>query len=175
MTLGYMGMPADFKYKSVYLKGKPVHRELDPFSLKHPAMDRGKRAKIFSPYDALKGFSDAVAAKDVLYISKPELTDEEKTEINEKLVILSSLTRNGRMARENHIAVTVEYFSPCTDRNSSAYGVKGQRVSLKGICRRVDSTLSRSITIDQATVRFDDILAIRVDGIPDNKQEMDAL
>ena len=53
--------------------------------------------------------------------------------------------------------------------------MKGQRVSLKGICRRVDSTLSRSITIDQATVRFDDILAIRVDGIPDNKQEMDAL
>ncbi len=175
MTLGYMGMPADFKYKSVYLKGKPVHGELDPFSLKHPTMDRSKRAKIFSPFDALKGFSDAVAAKDILYINKPELTDEEKTEINKKLVILSSLTRNSRMARENHIEITVEYFSPCTDRNSPAYGVKGQRVSLKGICRRVDSTLSRSITVDQATVRFDDILAITADGIPDNKQEMDAL
>ena len=175
MTLGYIGMPADFKYKSVYLKGKPVHGELDPFSLKHPTMDRGKRAKIFSPYDALKGFSDAVAAKDILYISKPELTDEEKTEINKKLVILSSLTCNSRMARKNHIAVTVEYFSPCTDRNNSAYGVKGQRVSLKGICRRVDSTLNRSITVDQATVRFDDILAITADCIPDNNQEMDAL
>ena len=174
MTVGYMRMPADFKYKEVYLKGKPVHRELDPFSLKHPAMDRGKRAKIFSPYDALKGFSDAVAAKDILYISRPELTDEEKTEINEDLVILSSLTRNSKMARKNHVSVTVEYFLPCADRNNSAYGLKGQRVSVTGICVHVDAVVSRSIMVDQTTVSFDDILSIKADGVFDKGWGLDA-
>lgn len=46
-----------FRYQSVYDKGKPVHNPTDSFSLKHPSMDLRKRAKIFNPFDALKGFS----------------------------------------------------------------------------------------------------------------------
>ena len=37
---------------------QPKHDKTDSFSIKHPAMDLGRRAKIFSPFDALKGFSD---------------------------------------------------------------------------------------------------------------------
>ena len=47
-----------FRYKHVYEKGKPVHNKTDSFTLKHPPMDLGRRAKIFSPFDALKGFSE---------------------------------------------------------------------------------------------------------------------
>ena len=36
----------------------------DSFRLRHPSMDPGKRAKIFAPFDALAGFSDALAAVD---------------------------------------------------------------------------------------------------------------
>ncbi|MCR4903153.1 MAG: hypothetical protein K6A23_09855 [Butyrivibrio sp.] len=46
------------KYRDVYMRGKPKHDKDDIFSIKHPAMDLGKRAKIFSPFDALKGFDD---------------------------------------------------------------------------------------------------------------------
>lgn len=54
-----------FKYKDTYEAGRPVHERFDSFSLKHPAMDLGKRAKIFSPFDALKGFKDAIDAVDL--------------------------------------------------------------------------------------------------------------
>ncbi len=54
-------MPPTFKYKDVFLKGKPQHDSTDSFSIKHPAMDPGRRAKIFCPFDALKGFSNELA------------------------------------------------------------------------------------------------------------------
>ena len=54
-------LPPTFRYKSVFEKGKPKHEPNDTFSIKHPAMDLSRRAKIFSPFDALKGFSDELA------------------------------------------------------------------------------------------------------------------
>lgn len=62
--IGVMAMPADFRYREVFLKGQPQHSRYDPFRLRHPAMDLGRRAKIFAPFDALRGFSDALAAVD---------------------------------------------------------------------------------------------------------------
>lgn len=59
-ALGAVPMPPDFKYKTAFLKGRPQHRPPDPFRLKHPAMDPGHRAKLFSPFDALDGFSDLI-------------------------------------------------------------------------------------------------------------------
>ena len=55
------GALSSFRYRDVYEKGKPVHEKNDSFSVKHPPMDVSKRAKIFSPFDALKGFSDELA------------------------------------------------------------------------------------------------------------------
>ena len=50
MQVGYMVMPAGFRYRDVALKGKPE------IPAKHPSMDTGRRAKIFAPFAALKGF-----------------------------------------------------------------------------------------------------------------------
>ena len=55
---GDSNFPSSFKYKSVLEKGKPVHDKYDSFSIRHPAMDLSRRAKIFSPFDALKGFNE---------------------------------------------------------------------------------------------------------------------
>ena len=63
-AIGVMPMPAGFKYRDVFLKGKPRHDHYDSFRLRHPSMDPGKRAKIFAPFDALAGFSDALTAVD---------------------------------------------------------------------------------------------------------------
>ena len=165
MTVGYMRIPSDFKYMRVYLKEKPRHLGTDSFLLKHPVMERGKRAKIFSPFDALKGFSDAVASKDVLYVNKPELGEEDKEEIGRRLGILHELTHNSRAAKENRVRIKVAYYVPCTDKNNSACGYRGQIVAVTGICMRVDGTVSRSITVDQTIIRFDDILAIEADDL----------
>ena len=47
-----------FKYRAVYEKGKPTHDRYDSFSIRHPSMDLARRAKIFTPFDALKGFGE---------------------------------------------------------------------------------------------------------------------
>ena len=64
--VGFLPMPPDFKYREVFILGKPVHVPSDDFSLRHPAMDPGKRAKIFAPFDALRGFNFAIMTQQVL-------------------------------------------------------------------------------------------------------------
>ena len=55
-------IPSSFRYRKVYEKGKPIHERNDDFYIKHPPMDLSKRTKIFSPFDALKGYDEALRA-----------------------------------------------------------------------------------------------------------------
>ena len=64
--IGVMAMPADFRHTELLRRGRPQHRKYDDFYMKHPTMDTGHRAKIFAPFDALTGFSDALAAQQKL-------------------------------------------------------------------------------------------------------------
>ena len=57
VILGYTPEPKYFKYKEVMEHGKPQHEPFDAFRLKHPSMPLQKRAKIFAPFDALRGFN----------------------------------------------------------------------------------------------------------------------
>ena len=59
-AIGTMAMPEGFRYRDVFLKGKPRHDRLDSFLIRHPRMSVGQRAKIFAPFDALKGFNEAL-------------------------------------------------------------------------------------------------------------------
>ena len=72
-------------------------------SAKHPRMSLGSRAKIFSPFAALRGFDDELAEEgaQTLKMSKAELSDEEKAALSAKLATL----RRG-------VTVTVRYFQP---------------------------------------------------------------
>ncbi|MCR5702579.1 MAG: hypothetical protein K6G76_10620 [Lachnospiraceae bacterium] len=60
-----VNFPQDFKYIEVIKKGKNKHIKNDAFYLKHPPMDLSRRAKIFAPFDALKGFNEAIEEKNV--------------------------------------------------------------------------------------------------------------
>lgn len=53
-----------FRYSEVIKKGKPQHGKYDSFTRKHPPMPMSKRAKIFCPFDALKGFGEMIAEKE---------------------------------------------------------------------------------------------------------------
>ena len=59
--MAIMTMPADFKYKDIYLMGRPVHDKQSSFYAKHPPMPPGRWAKIFAPFDALKGFDERIS------------------------------------------------------------------------------------------------------------------
>ncbi len=74
-------VPSSFRYRNVLEKGKPVHDKNDSFSIRHPAMDLSRRAKIFNPFDALKGFSDELSKvqEEVTYTFQDETDPSEET------------------------------------------------------------------------------------------------
>ena len=72
-------------------------------STKHPRMSLGSRAKIFSPFAALRGFDDELAEEgaQTLRVPKAGLSDEEKAALSAKLATL-----------HRGMVVTVRYFQP---------------------------------------------------------------
>lgn len=173
-TVGAMQMPPDFRYRSVFLKGRPRHGEWDAFSLRHPAMDRGRRAKIFSPFDALKGFSEAVAAKDEIYVSRPEPGEEEREELNRRLCRLAERVRRGRRTGVGGARVRAVYFVPCGDREYPAWGLRGKLAAAEGLCTRLEAAAERSLTVDGTVIRLEDLLSLEGEGLSDPEWETDA-
>ena len=159
-AIGVMPVPADFRYLNVFLKGKPQHDRFDAFRVRHPMMDVGHRAKIFSPFDALKGFSEAIASKDVQYEYRIELSPEDAEELARRLSILHNLTFNSRMARANRVQVSVTYYEPCSDKDHDAYGIKGRYKTVTGICWNVDTEEKHTILIDRIQLSLEDVLRI---------------
>ena len=98
-VIGAMQMPADFKYKKIFLAGRPKHEPYDAFRRKHPEMEPGHRAKIFAPFDALKGFKECIASKQVPYEKKRSLSDEAqcKEPACGKSAVLCPLQRSGQL------------------------------------------------------------------------------
>ena len=162
--IGLMPMPADFRYRDVFLKGKPRHDYNDPFLIRHPRMPAGRRAKIFAPFDALRGFNEAVAAKNVIYKEQIILSPEEQEELDRRFSILHGLTFNGRMARANRVQVSVTYYEACKDVNHEACGSRGQYKTVTGICRNVDAEVTKTILVDEMRIPMGDILKIEAPG-----------
>ena len=153
--IGSMAMPADFPYKDIFLKGQPVHTRLDPFRIRHPSMDLLRRAKIFAPFDALKGFSEAISEKEILYSSRRELSEGEKEELNRRIAILYRLTASGPKARKNSVTVSVTYFLSCGESS------RGQYITVSGIVQKVGMT---AIRIDETVIPLTDIAAVESDS-----------
>ena len=163
-AIGIMPMPAGFKYREVFLKGKPRHDRYDSFRIRHPEMDPGKRAKLFAPFDALRGFDFAILMKNEIYTDKAGLSPEDQEELDRRFSILHNLTYNSRMARANRVRVTVTYYEACSDVNSEAYGTQGQYKMITGICLNVDAEVTKTILVDGMRIPMDDIRKIEAPG-----------
>ena len=163
-AIGVMPMPAGFKYREVFLKGKPRHDRYDSFRIKHPEMPPGKRAKLFAPFDALRGFDFAILMKNEIYTDKAGLSPEDQEELDRRFSILHNLTFNSRMARANKVQVTATYYEPCSDVNSESYGSQGQYKTIAGICWNVDAEVTRTILVDEMRIRMEDIRSIEAQG-----------
>ena len=60
--IGYMPMPEGFRHAELAKAGRPKHEKFDDFWCKHPPMDLRKRAKIFTPFLALRGYKELIQA-----------------------------------------------------------------------------------------------------------------
>ena len=158
--LGEIPVPEDFRYRKTLDRGRPRHEKTDPFRIRHPSMDVGKRAKIFAPFDALKGFGDAIAAKNELYEERRALSEEMQQELDRRVHILACLLEESRHTGSALPVISVEYFVPCTDADNGAFGVRGQYRTVTGPCIAADPEITRTLQAGDARIGFQDIYRI---------------
>lgn len=96
-------------------------------------MNQADRAKQFMPFDALKGFREALAEKERIVVPKRDLSDEQKEELDWKL----------RQIQKKDI-ITAEYFEA------------GEYLQVTGMVSRIEES-SRVLKIVNTKIAFDDI------------------
>lgn len=121
---------------------------------KHPHMSNADRAKIFSPFAALKGHTETIRKKEILRVNKIDLSDEAAATLNEKLTLLEK----GQM-------VTITYFFSDPGPDGTGGTAEGIYITLSGIIKHLDS-ISRILEIENHKINFDDIADIRSDKFP---------
>ena len=99
-------------------------------------MDTAQRAKQFAPFAALKGFEEALRAKERIIVPKIELTEETMEELNRKLLCI-----------EKKDMITVVYY--CKD----------EYVKVTGMVTRMDA-YARVLQIVNTKILFSDICKI---------------
>ena len=159
-VIGYMPMPADFPYLDLLLTGRPEHEKLSDFRRKHPKMPCSKRAKLFAPFDALAGFDERIANKEILYEARREISDSEKEELDKKLSILQKVMRCGKDGSRIYPRVTVTFFSPCADMENDSYGSAGKYITYTGTLRKLDPVITNTIQVEDTVIPLHDVADI---------------
>lgn len=102
----------------------------------HAKMTREERAKQFMPFAALKGYEDALRAKEKIVVPRISLTDEMKDELDRTMRTIGKMDM-----------VRVVYFKD------------GEYLEIKGLVASFDVT-SRIIRVVNTKIGFEDILEI---------------
>ena len=141
-TIGFMTMPVDFKYKKAHHLGRPRHEKYSDFWRRHTPMDRVRRAKLFSPFDALQGFDEEIESQNIRYVNRIIPAD-----LNQKLQRLQKQPR----------PVRIRFFTPCTDENSEAFekGL-GLYKTVSGTVRDIDP-VTETLRVNETLISFEDI------------------
>lgn len=101
-----------------------------------PKMSREDRAKQFMPFAALKGYEEALRQKEKIIVSRMELSEEYKEELDRKL----------RQVKKNDM-ITVIYFH------------KNEYLKQTGMVSRIDET-ARVLCVVNNKILFDDIFDV---------------
>lgn len=117
---------------------------------RHPRMRVEDRAKIFAPFAALKGYEEAIAAKQKIVVPRIELSEEAKEELDEKLGQMEGLLGMGQ-----HPIVTVVYFQ----RDKASFEEQGEYIQFTGMVAKFDQT-SRILQIVDRRLRLENIYRI---------------
>lgn len=98
-------------------------------SVRHPRMDRVNRAKLFSPFAALRGYDDEVKAEeqDLLRVEKRDLSEEDKEVLSQKFASV-----------QKGMSVAVAYFAPTSSDQSL-----GSYQTVSGIVEQIDPVFGK--------------------------------
>ena len=119
-----------------------------PTSSKHPHMPMSDRAAQFSPFAALVGHGAAIKEATRLTGRKIELTEEEKSVLDERL----------RLLDETGGQAAFTWFLPDGKKEGGAY------VTAAGTVKKIDPLEGRVILTDGTAIPIEDILEIEPQG-----------
>lgn len=114
------------------------------FKLKHPRMDKYKRAAIFSPFAALTGYEDSIKETARRVDKKVILDDNIKDIINEKLVFL----------KDKDIDITITYFV------KDKYKDGGKYIDVTNKIKKIDLINKKIYLLNKICINIDDVLDI---------------
>lgn len=118
--------------------------------IKHPRMRLEDRAKIFAPFAALKGYEEAIAAKQKIVVPRIELSEESKEYLDLQLGEIDQL-----LSRGQHPVITVVYFK----KDKSSNTEDGEYIRFTGMVAKFDQT-SHILQIVEKRLRLEDIYSI---------------
>ena len=141
-------------YHAIRQEHRPLH-DGDAFSVRHPKMDITKRAKLFMPFDALRGFDAAIdiAKSSAVLVRRRDLDEGETAALDKKLRRLSGLFQ---ACRRHHRTMTVSathFVEKAKDGNGAPLGayeaVRGDLTALNPV--------HQYLVIDSVRIAFSDI------------------
>ena len=138
------------KYADILHMERPQSKE----SLrKHPRMTLQNRAKIFSPFAALRGYDEQLAEEKqrTERVTKRILTEEEMSDLADKLM---QVTKG--------MTITVRYFGE--DTAHPEIPAVGNYVTLTGRVESIDPVF-RTLQIAKVVVTFEDLVEVSGDEI----------
>jgi len=125
-----------------------THKYDDIINMQHhvshsrPRMSNYERAAQFSPFAALTGYEEAVKETERLTDQMLELTEDEKSALNEKLqIILENI--------DSAPTVTLTYFEP--DKRKAG----GKYISKSGKVKDIDSYTRAVVFEDKTVIKID--------------------
>lgn len=136
------GRAAARKYGDILTLSRPDSEESRH---RHPRMSLENRAKIFSPFAALRGYDEELAAEEERSrrVTQRLLSDEEKEQLSQKLLLLTKGTR-----------VRVRYFAP--DTTHPAQPPVGFYRTVTGVAERVDPVY-RLLHLEGRSIPLEDL------------------
>lgn len=120
---------------------------------KHPRMTLQNRAKIFSPFAALRGYDEQLAAEKqrTERVTKRILTEEEMSALSDRLM---QVTKG--------MSITVRYFKE--DTAHPEVPAVGNYITLTGKAENID-TVFHILQINKTVIPFENLLEISGDDI----------
>ncbi|MDY3218516.1 MAG: hypothetical protein SOX80_04170 [Candidatus Fimivivens sp.] len=118
-----------------------------PTSARHPRMSMTDRAAQFSPFAALTGHGAAIAETSRVTQERIELSEDEKTLLDNKLQILRKLI-------DEHPMITATWFSPDKKKAGGSY------VTATGILKKFSDTERTLILEDGTSIPLMDVTGL---------------
>lgn len=129
-----------------------------PVSSRHPQMSMADRAAQFSPFAALTGYGDAVREKARFTEGKPELSEEEKRNLDDRLAQIYAVC--GQKPQ-----VWIRYFVPDGKKDGGSFR------EITGVIRRVDAAAQKIYMQDGTEIDTDCVIDIQMDTARQQKED----